>query len=153
MIVGELLGAGDTRQSVRIVLSSAVTNSSHRLSVSAGVQCDHDNMARVSLKPATASDVLTREVACVSHGMRHVSPPPATWSHGVTSVDTWDCVTCLDTWLHWLHPLHWVDTAWPLSRIIINTVIILIFVIAITIMFKIVKHYCCCCIICQNKKK
>ena len=92
-----------------------------------------------------AGDIVTNSsmsklVPCVSHDMRQVTVPHQTRVHHVTAVgDTWDCVTCLDTWLHWLQPHNWLDTSWPVSRVVINVSGCVIIIIIVIILIKIFR--------------
>ena len=70
--------------------------------------------ATVTLK--TSDGGLTRNVTCVTHTMRQVARPPGHVTRALEAGDTWTCVTCPDTWLHWLHPHNWLDTSWPAAR-------------------------------------
>ena len=86
--------------------------------------------------------------------MRHVTLPHTTRDRiRHVPADTWDCVTCLDTWLHWLQPYNWLDTSWPVSRVIINIIIIILVIIVIIIIVKLFRAllnggkivFCCFC--------
>ena len=81
----------------------------------------------MTLRTGHASASLERELPCVSRLLRPVSAPPAPGTRALPpGGHTWDCVTCLDTWLHWLQPHHWLDTAWPASRVAVNLVLVLV---------------------------
>ena len=81
----------------------------------------------MTLRTGQASASLERELPCVSRLLRPVSAPPAPGTRALPpGGHTWDCVTCLDTWLHWLQPHHWLDTAWPASRVAVNLVLVLV---------------------------
>ena len=147
LIIGELLGADQSQQSLRLVLTPELATSSHKIPVSPSVQCSGGSMVSVSLKPQnslTDGGAVTRDIVCVSHTMRQVSQPRSVVTHDTLPGDTWqDCVTCLDTWIYWLQPLNWVDTSWPLSRVIINSVLFIIIIALIFVIVKIVRSLCC----------
>ena len=103
--------------------------------------------ARISFKVTNSDDEdavtnssMSQFVPCVSYDMRQVTVPHQTRvQHVVTAGDTWDCVTCLDTWLHWLQPHNWLDTSWPISRVVINVAGCVIIVLIVIILFKIFR--------------
>ena len=72
--------------------------------------------ATVSLRAGDGDGALTSNVTCVTHTMRRVTRPPGHVTRALETGDTWGCVTCADTWIHWLHPYNWVDTSWPAAR-------------------------------------
>jgi len=163
VVTGAILGAGGSQQSLRLVLGSVMRNSSHQISVNPGVRCDN-NKAEIVLRAIdinTETPVnLTQNVPCVSLTMRHVSVP--THVSGHVDIDTLDCVSCLDTWLYWLEPHNWFDTSWPFSRVIVNLVIVISFVLSVIIIAKMVNFvkfilksgqsvFCCVCQ--KNSKK
>ena len=72
--------------------------------------------ALVSLRAGDDDGVVTSNVTCVTRDMRRVTRPRGHVTRTLEPGDTWACVTCVDTWLHWLHPHNWLDTSWPAAR-------------------------------------
>jgi hypothetical protein len=53
-----------------------------------------------------------------------------------------DCLVCVDSWLHWLHPLNWFDAVWNVTR----AVVVAIAIVAGTVVVACcIKAVCCCC--------
>ena len=72
--------------------------------------------ALVSLRAGDDDGVVTSNVTCVTRDMRQVTRPRGHVTRALEPGDTWACVTCVDTWLHWLQPHNWLDTSWPAAR-------------------------------------
>ena len=92
-------------QSFLLRLPLVPGNSSHQVKLTA-TECREGEVV-VSLKPLSRHNkTVTKAVPCISHNMRTFRqtlsqrlPAPA------RSPDT-DCISCLQSWLHWLDPAH-----------------------------------------------
>ena len=181
MVTGVLTGAGGAHQTIRLVLGSQRDNSSHQIQVTPDIACKQNQVtgvliqepinktlyfqARISFKLTNSDDEdvvtnssLSQLVPCVSYDMRHVSVPHQRRVHHVAAAgDTRDCVTCFDTWVYWLQPHNWLDTSWPVSRVIINVVVCVIIILSVIIFVKIMRmcvwggETALCCFINKDK--
>jgi len=156
VVTGSLTGAGGVIQVLRLVLGPDLSNSTHRVPLTPGLVC-RDSQAAVTLKTSAGS--FTRNVTCVTHTMRRVTRPPGHVTRALEAGDTWTCVTCPDTWLHWLHPHNWLDTSWPAARVIINILLTLILMVCLLVIIKMLRclkegtsAFCCFCHNTQSSK-
>ena len=63
----------------------------------------------------TSAGPLSHNVSCVSLSLRGVTRPRGPLT-SLEPGDTRSCLSCVETWTHWLHPANWVDTQWPAAR-------------------------------------
>ena len=98
-------------QTVLLRLPLVPGNSSHQVKLTA-TEC-RDTEVTVSLKPLSSHNkTVSKRLPCVSHTMRtfrqtlsqRLPAPPV-------QADT-ECLSCLQAWLHWLDPAHWLDNIW-----------------------------------------
>ena len=138
-------------QSFLLRLPLVPGNSSHQVKLTA-TECREGEVV-VSLKPLSRHNkTVTKAVPCISHNMRTFRqtlsqrlPAPA------RSPDT-DCISCLQSWLHWLDPAHWLDNIWPQSRIVIVTITLFSVIIILLIILRFLLSICRCCG-CVSRKK
>ena len=138
-------------QSVLLRLPLVPGNSSHQVKLTA-TECEASEVT-VSLKPLSSHNkTVSKRLPCISHNMRtfrqtlsqRLPAPPV-------QADT-DCLSCLQAWLYWLNPAHWLDNIWPQSRVVILTITLVLAIILIIIVCRILLSLCRCCG-CVNKKK
>ena len=120
----------------------------------AGAECRGE--VEVRLRPLTRHEAgLTRRLPCVSLDMRTWRPRGGQLELEVSGRELpGDCgVLCVQSWLHWLHPAHWLDNVWPQARVVITSITLVIVIILFLLILKIIKSLLCLCSRKQQDKK
>ena len=63
-----------------------------------------------------------------------------------------DCLLCLQSWAHWLHPAHWLDNVWTRARVVITVVTSLAIVLLLLLTARILRSLCRLCH-CTSQKR
>ena len=138
-------------QSVLLRLPLVPGNSTHQVKLTA-TEC-RGGEVRVSLRPLSSHNrTVSRAVPCISHNMRTFRQTLSQRLPAPPGPPSTDCVTCVQAWLHWLDPAHWLDNIWPQSRVVIVSITLLAVIILLVIVCRLLLSVCRCCG-CVSRKK
>ena len=148
-ITGVISGSHSS-QTILIRLPLHPSNSTQQVKLTA-TQC-RAGQVRVSLRPLSLHNVsITKQLPCVAETMRSFrSVSGRIQPAELDQVE--DCISCGRAWLHWLDPHHWLETAWPQSRVVITTTMAVIGILIILITCKFVRDLLRCCG-CRSSKR
>ena len=137
-ILGEILG-NNTTQSIQLHLTATPSNITRQVKLIV-TNCISGSLS-INLRPqSTLSQGITKSLSCRSdHMQRFQSSPGMAIPVGTSS--GLDCVGCESSWLYWLDPGHWLETAWPQTRVVIITIMVLMGVLAIFILCKLIACF------------
>ena len=145
-ILGEIFG-NTTTQSIQLHLKASPTNITRQVKLIV-TNCISGSLS-ITLRPqATQSQGITKSLPCKSDKMQiFQSSPDKVIPVGTSSV--LDCVSCGSSWLFWLDPENWLETAWPQTRVVIITIMVVMGVMALFILCKLIT----CFDKCRNQSK
>ena len=148
-ITGVISGARSS-QSIQLRLPHRPSNLTRQVKLSA-TNC-RAGQVRVTLRPLSLrNESITKLLPCVAQNLRSFrSTPDMKWPVGASAVA--DCLSCGSAWLHWLHPGHWLETAWPQTRVVIVLTMAVMGILLIIVTCKCVRGVCKCCG-CSYRKK
>ena len=123
-MTGLLTDGLGTSQSVSVVVGSRADNSSHTVTVTNNIHCQ-DHMVReeeeeiisqhlsrqvnLTLRSVSGGDQrLTKMIPCISYSMREATTPSYRNNNYVGRAGKKECLDCLDSWIYWLQPQHWI---------------------------------------------
>ena len=152
-LTGEVTGLDQASQSFLVRLGPARGNSSHQVRLG-GLEC-RARTVQVSLKPLTGEEeaAVVRRLPCLTTDLRTFSGVSGHHQVAVSGLErVGDCVLCLQSWSHWLHPAHWLDNVWTRARVVITIVTSLLIIIIILITVKILRSLCRLCNCTKNKQ-
>ena len=141
-ITGVISGARSS-QSIQLRLPHRPSNLTRQVKLSA-THC-RAGQVRVTLRPLSLrNESITKLLPCVAQNLRSFrSTPDNAWPVGASAVA--DCLSCGSAWLHWLHPGHWLETAWPQTRVVIVLTMAVMGILIIIITCKSVREFLKCC--------
>ena len=141
-ITGVISGSRSS-QSILIRLPLHPSNFTRQVKLTA-TQC-RAGQVRVSLRPLSLHNVtITKLLPCVTENMRTFRSTPD-MARPVEASARADCLSCSSAWLHWLDPGHWLETAWPQTRVVIVVTMAVMGILLIIITCKSVREFLKCC--------
>ena len=101
---------------------------------------------------------LTKMIPCISFSMREATTTRSINSNYVGTESSLQCLSCLESWLYWLQPQHWIGLAarfqsqfesqyfvikdsssWSTARAIITSLSALLYIVLLVVLVKIIK--------------
>ena len=105
-------------------------------------------------------------IPCISFSMREATTTRSINSNYVGTESSLQCLSCLESWLYWFQPQHWIGSAaqsqslsctyllftdsssWSTARAIISSLSALVYIVLVVVLVKIIKllvtsTHCC----------
>ena len=143
-INGIIIGAYST-QSIRLRLSQHISNTTHQVKLTA-TDCLANQVTVTLRSESIENKTITKQIPCISENMRTFHAKSGTFKPIDTGLGlVADCLSCSDSWLHWLDPQQWMDTFWPHTRVVILITMISLGIILTLLLCKVTRLFCQCC--------
>ena len=140
-INGEIFGNNST-QSIQLYLPAFPSNTSRQVKLIV-TECFKSSL-RVILRPLSHQRrAITKDLPCLAQNLRIFRSTPD-MRRTVEAREETDCLCCGSAWLHWIDPDHWLETAWPQTRVVIMVTMAGMGIIISLMACSLCKYICNC---------